>query len=412
MNENVKFNTETGAGWLSQGLSAVRPSATIAITRLASELRRAGKDIIGLSQGEPDFDTPDHICDAAKAAIDAGQTRYTDVDGTPELKRAIVEKFARENGLTYRTNQITVGTGGKQVLFNALSATLDAGDEVIVPAPYWVSYPDMVVLTGGTPVIVECQESDGFKLTPATLREALSPRTKWVIINSPSNPTGKGYSVAELQALADVLLAHPQVLIMTDDMYEHLRYDGWQFATIAAVEPRLLDRTLTCNGVSKAYSMTGWRIGYAGGPEWLIKAMAKIQSQSTSNPSSVSQAAAVAALTGPLDFLAERNAIFQTRRDLCLKALNAIDGLTCLAPDGAFYLFPSCAGLIGKKRPDGKIIENDSDFSTWLLEDGGVAVVPGSAFGLAPYFRISFATSTERLTEAMSRIAASCAKLV
>lgn len=396
---------------LSKLLDAVQPSPTIAMTRLAADLRRQGKEIIGLSQGEPDFDTPDHIQQAAFAAIAAGQTRYTDVDGTPELKQAIVDKFKRENGLDYALNQISVGTGGKQVIYNALLATLDAGDEVIVPAPYWVSYPDMVRLAGGTPVIAPCLEADGFLLTAETLRAAITPRTKWLILNSPSNPTGAGYSADALRALADVLLDHPRVMVLTDDMYEHLRYDGWEFATIAAVEPRLMDRTLTVNGVSKAYSMTGWRIGYAGGPADIIKAMATLQSQSTSNPSSVSQAAAVAALNGPLEFLAERNAIFQERRDLCLAGFNSIDGLSCVTPVGAFYLFPSCAGMIGKKRPDGKIIETDSDFVMWLVEEAGVAAVPGSAFGLAPYFRISFATATENLEKACARIKAACDKL-
>jgi len=396
---------------LAARMGAVQPSPTIAITRLANEMRRAGRDVIGLSQGEPDFDTPEHIRQAAARAIEAGQTRYTDVDGTPELKAAIIAKFARENGLSYDVSQISVGTGGKQVLYNALFSTLDEGDEVIIPAPYWVSYPDMVRLAGGVPVAVACPEADDFLLTAEALRATITPRTRWLILNSPSNPTGAGYTAAALRALADVLLDFPQVMIMTDDMYEHIRYDGFDFATIVAVEPRLAERTLTCNGVSKAYAMTGWRIGYAGGPAALIKAMATLQSQSTTNPSSVSQAAAVAALTGPLDFLAERNAVFQARRDLCLAAFNAIDGLSCRKPDGAFYLFPSCAGMIGRKRPDGQVIATDADFATWLLEDGGVAVVPGSAFGLAPYFRISFATSTERLEEACRRIAASCAKL-
>ena len=396
---------------LAARMGAVQPSPTIAITRLANEMRRAGRDVIGLSQGEPDFDTPEHIRQAAARAIEAGQTRYTDVDGTRELKAAIVAKFARENGLSYDVSQISVGTGGKQVLYNALFSTLDEGDEVIIPAPYWVSYPDMVRLAGGVPVAVACPEADDFLLTAEALRATITPRTRWLILNSPSNPTGAGYTAAALRELADVLLDFPQVMVMTDDMYEHIRYDGFDFATIAAVEPRLAERTLTCNGVSKAYAMTGWRIGYAGGPAALIKAMATLQSQSTTNPSSVSQAAAVAALTGPLDFLAERNAVFQTRRDLCLAAFNAIDGLSCRKPDGAFYLFPSCAGMIGRKRPDGQVIATDADFATWLLEDGGVAVVPGSAFGLAPYFRISFATSTERLEEACRRIAASCAKL-
>ena len=402
------MNTSTR---LASRLQAVQPSPTIAMTRLAAELRRQGKDIIGLSQGEPDFDTPDHIAEAGIAAIRAGQTRYTDVDGTPELKQAIVDKFQRENNLTYATNQISVGTGGKQILYNALLATLDQGDEVIIPAPYWVSYPDMVRLTGGEPVVVACPEEDDFLLTADALRKAITPRTKWVILNSPSNPTGMGYSATHLRALADVLLEFPHVMIMTDDMYEHLSYDGWQFATIAQVEPKLMDRTLTCNGVSKAFSMTGWRIGYAGGPADLIKAMATLQSQSTSNPSSVSQAAAVAALNGPMEFLAERNEIFRERRDLCLQALNQIEGLSCIRPNGAFYLFPSCAGLIGRKRPDGKVIETDSDFVMWLVEEAGVAAVPGSAFGLAPYFRISFATATERLQDACTRIRQACAKL-
>jgi aspartate aminotransferase len=396
---------------LSSRLQAVKPSPTIAMTRLAAELRRQGKEIIGLSQGEPDFDTPEHIRQAAKAAIDAGQTRYTDVDGTPELKQAVAAKFKRENGLDYGLDQISVGTGGKQVLYNALLATLDDGDEVIIPAPYWVSYPDMVRLAGGVPVTVSCPEEDDFLLTAKALRAAITPRTRWLILNSPSNPTGAGYSAAHLKALAEVLLEFPRVFVMTDDMYEHIRYDGWEFATIAAVEPRLLDRTLTCNGVSKAYSMTGWRIGFAGGPADLIKAMATLQSQSTSNPSSVSQAAAVAALNGPMDFLAQRNETFRQRRDLCLDAFNAIDGLSCVKPVGAFYLFPSCAGMIGRRRPDGTVIATDTDFVMWLLEDAGVAAVPGSAFGLAPYMRISFATATERLEAACARIKAACDKL-
>jgi aspartate aminotransferase len=396
---------------LSSKLKAVKPSPTIAITRTAAELRRQGKDIIGLSQGEPDFDTPDHIKAAAKAAIDKGATKYTDVDGTPELKAAVAAKFRRENGLNYDASMVSVGTGGKQVIYNALCATLDAGDEVVVPAPYWVSYPDMVRLAGGTPVIPLCPEASGFKLTPAILRAALSQRTKWLILNSPSNPTGAGYSAAELKGLAEVLLDFPAVHVLTDDMYEHLRYDGWQFATIAAVEPRLFSRTLTVNGVSKSYAMTGWRIGFAGGPSELIKAMATLQSQSTTNPSSVSQAAAVAALTGPLDFLAERNAVFQTRRDLCLEAFSHIEGLSCATPEGAFYLYPSCAGLIGRKRPDGRLIANDADFVDYLLSDANVAAVPGVAFGLEPYFRISFATGTDRLHAACARIAAACAAL-
>ena len=395
---------------LAERLRAVKPSPTIAITQLANELRRAGRDIVGLSQGEPDFDTPEHIRTAAKAAIDAGATRYTDVDGTPELKQSIMRKFQRENGLAYDPGEISVGTGGKQVIANAFSATLDAGDEVIIPAPYWVSYPDMVRLAGGTPVTVACGEADGFKIGPAALEAAITPRTRWLVLNSPSNPTGSCYSAAELRALAAVLLRHPQVAVLSDDIYEHVLYQSEGFATLAAIEPRLRARILVCNGVSKAYAMTGWRIGYAAGPKPLIRAMAMLQSQSTTNPSSVSQAAAVAALDGGLDFLAERNAVFRERRDLCLEAFEAA-GLPCRVPDGAFYLFPSCAGMIGRKRPDGRVIASDVDFATFLLEEVGVAVVPGSAFGLAPFFRISFATATERLRTACDRIASACAVL-
>ncbi|GAB2468760.1 pyridoxal phosphate-dependent aminotransferase [Comamonas humi] len=402
---------ETTKSRISSLLTNVQPSQTIAISRLASELRQQGKEIISLSQGEPDFDTPTHICQAAKDAIDLGKTRYTDVDGTLELKEAIVEKFRRENGLIYKTSQISVGTGGKQVIYNALLATINPGDEVIIPAPYWVSYPDMVRLAGGTPVIVACPETDNFLITAEKLRQAITPKTKVLLLNSPSNPTGAGYLASHLRALADVLLDYSHVLILTDDMYEHLHYGDWQFNTIAQVEPRLYDRTLTCNGVSKAYAMTGWRIGYAGGPADIIKAMSTLQSQSTSNPSSVSQAAAVAALRGPSDFLAERNEIFRIRRDFCIDALNKIPGLACRRPDGAFYLFPTCAGLIGKKRPDEKVIETDTDFVMWLIEDAGVATVPGSAFGLSPYFRISFATSYELLEQACSKIRSACAKL-
>lgn len=396
---------------LSSRLDVVQPSPTIAITRLAGELRRQGRDIIGLSQGEPDFDSPQHVKDAAKAAIDSGVTKYTDVDGTLELKTAIVDKFRRENGLSYGTSEISVGAGGKQVIFNALFASIDPGDEVIVPAPYWVSYPDIVRLAGGVPVVVTCPEEAGFKLAAAQLRATITPRTKWLVLNSPGNPTGSGYSVADLRALADVLLEHPHVHVLTDDMYEHIRYDGWQFSTIAAIEPRLFGRTLTCNGVSKAYAMTGWRIGYAGGPAALVKAMAKVQSQSTTNPSSVSQAAAIAALNGPLDFLEERNAVFAERRNMCLDILTRIDGITCSIPEGAFYLFPSCAGLLPAKTADGRRLTSDVDFSTYLMEVAGVAVVPGSAFGCSPYFRISFATSTERLRTGCERIAQACAGL-
>lgn len=362
---------------LSARLRAVKPSPTIAITQLANELRRAGRDIISLSQGEPDFDTPEHIRRAAKAAIDAGATRYTDVDGTPELKQAIVRKFKRDNSLDYEPSQISVGTGGKQVIANALFASLDEGDEVIVPAPYWVSYPDMVRLAGGTPIAVTCGQSAGFKIGPAALEAAITPRTKWLILNSPGNPTGSCYSADELWALAKVLLRHPNVAILSDDIYEHVLYQDDGFSTLASVEPRLQDRILVCNGVSKAYAMTGWRIGFAAGPKHLIRAMATLQSQSTTNPSSVSQAAVVAALDGPLDFLAERNAVFRGRRDMCVAAFNTIDGLTCRTPDGAFYLFPSCAGMIGRKRPDGRVIEDDVAFATFLMEEANVAVVPG-----------------------------------
>ncbi|MDI9409612.1 MAG: pyridoxal phosphate-dependent aminotransferase [Candidatus Pacebacteria bacterium] len=396
---------------IASRLGRIKPSPTIAISAKARQLKAAGRDIIALSAGEPDFDTPEHIRNAAKAAIDRGETRYTDVDGTPALKLAIVEKFKRENGLVYRPENVTVGTGGKQVLYNALMATLNPGDEVIIPAPYWVSYPDMVELAEGTPVIVSCGENSGFKLTAEALASALTPKTKWLILNSPSNPTGAGYDRAELKALAEVLLLHPQVQIMTDDMYEHLAYDGWKFSTIAEVEPRLLDRTLTCNGVSKAYAMTGWRIGYAAGPVPLIKAMSILQSQSTSNPSSVSQAAALAALTGSLDFIAERNAVFKQRRDLCVTMLNRAKGISCLVPNGAFYVFPSCAGVIGLKTPAGKVIASDLDFADYLLDSEGVAVVPGTAFGLAPYFRISYAAATSLLEDACNRIARACDRL-
>jgi aspartate aminotransferase len=397
---------------IADRLQRVKPSPTIAVSMKAAELKAAGKDVIGLGAGEPDFDTPQNIKDAAKRAIDAGDTKYTAVDGTPALKKAIIAKFERENGLKYAPNQITVGTGGKQVLYNALMATLNPGDEVIVPAPYWVSYPDMVILAEGTPVEVACSENQNFKLTPEALEAAITPKTKWVILNSPSNPTGAAYTAADLKALADVLRRHPHVWVMTDDMYEHLLYDGFKFATIAEVEPKLYDRTLTVNGVSKAYCMTGWRIGYAGGPAALVKAMQAIQSQSTSNPSSISQAAATEALNGPNGFIAEHNKSFVERRNMVVAMLNEAKGLRCPMPDGAFYVFPSCAGTIGKKTPDGKTIQTDTDFVTYLLESVGVAVVQGSAFGLAPYFRISYATSTEALREACTRIQKACAALV
>lgn len=396
---------------LASLLQAVKPSPTLVITKIAADMRRRGLDVVSLSQGEPDFATPDHINAAAKLAIDNGLTRYTDVDGTPELKEAITRKFWRDNGLSYESSEISVGTGGKQVIFNALLGTINPGDEVIIPAPYWVSYPDMVRLAGGTPVEVLCGESQGFKITAAQLRAAITPRTKWVILNSPSNPTGAGYDKAELELIGKALLEHPHVYVMTDDMYEHIRYDGWSFTTIASVVPALRDRTLTVNGVSKAYSMTGWRIGFAGGPREIISAMGTIQSQSTSNPSSISQAAAFAALEGPMDFLAPRNDAFRERRDMCLDAFNSIEGLKCRRPEGAFYLFPSCEGLIGRKAPDGTVMGSDVDVSRFFLEHAHVATVPGSAFGGPGYFRISFATSNERLAEACKRIRKACSQL-
>jgi aspartate aminotransferase len=397
--------------FLSQTLARVKPSATIAVTNKARELQAAGRDVIGLGAGEPDFDTPLFIREAAKAAIDAGHTRYTAVDGIPELKAAICQKFARENGLTYTPAQITVGTGGKQILYNALMATLNPGDEVIIPAPYWVSYPDMVMLAGGTPVAVPAGLETNFKLTPAALEAAITPKTKWFIFNSPSNPTGAGYTRAELKGLTDVLMRHPHVWVMSDDMYEHLVFDDFEFCTPAQVEPGLYDRTLTCNGVSKAYAMTGWRIGYAGGPAHLIKAMGTIQSQSTSNPSSVSQHAALAALTGPQDFLPEFRAAFQRRRDLVVSMLNQAPGLVCPRPEGAFYVYPDISGCIGKSSAKGTVITDDETFATALLEEEGVAVVFGAAFGLSPNFRISYATSDAVLTEACTRIQRFCAAL-
>ncbi len=396
---------------LSTALDRVKPSPTIAVTTRAAELRAAGADVIGLGAGEPDFDTPDHIRTAAKAAIDAGRTRYTAVDGIPELKRAICEKFARDNGLDYTPAQVSVGTGGKQTLYNALVATLDPGDEVVIPAPYWVSYPDMVLLAGGTPVAVSCSAEAGFRMSPEQLEAAITPRTKWVILNSPSNPTGAGYRAQALAGLAEVLLRHPHVHVLTDDMYEHLTFGDFRFATIAAVEPRLKDRTLTCNGVSKAYAMTGWRIGYAAGPERLIAAMRKIQSQSTSNPCSVSQWAAVTALEGPQGFLAEWCTVFQRRRDLVVAGLNASSGIDCPVPDGAFYVYPSIAGCIGRNSPGGSPITDDTAFAAALLDETGVAVVPGAAFGGSPNFRVSYATSDEVLGDACGRIEAFCAAM-
>ena len=397
--------------FLSATLKRVKPSPTIAVTTLAQELKAAGRDVIGLGAGEPDFDTPENIAAAGIAAIEAGKTKYTAPDGIPELKQAICGKFARENGLTYTPKQISVASGGKQILYNALMATLDPGDEVIIPAPYWVSYPDMVLLAGGEPVIVECGVDAAFKMTPAQLEAAITPKTKWLIFNSPSNPTGAGYSRAELQALTDVLVKHPHVWIMSDDMYEHLVFDDFEFFTPAQIEPSLYDRTLTVNGVSKAYAMTGWRIGYAGGPVELIDAMRMIQSQSTSNPSTISQWAAVEALNGTQDFLPENAQLFQRRRDLVVRMLNAAKGISCPTPEGAFYVYPDISGCIGKTTPDGTLIDTDEVFCTKLLEETGVAVVFGAAFGVSPNFRVSYATSDAQLTEACTRIQNFCANL-
>ena len=398
-------------GFISDSLNRIQPSATIAISNKAMAMQAEGKDVIGLAAGEPDFDTPDNIKDAAIAAIKAGKTKYTAVDGIAELKKAIVAKFKRENGLDYKPSQVSVGTGGKQVLFNALMATVNPGDEVVVPAPYWVSYPDIVMLAGGNPVIVQGPPDKGFKLQAADLDKAITPKTKWLILNSPSNPSGAAYARDELRALADVLLKHPQVWVLTDDMYEHLVYDDFAFTSIAQVESKLYDRTLTMNGVSKAYCMTGWRIGYGAGPEHLIKAMAKLQSQSTSNPSSIAQWAAVEALNGPQDFIAAHNTVFKERRDLVVSMLNQAKGLSCATPEGAFYVYPSCAALIGKTAPSGALISNDEMFVTELLAAEGVAAVHGAAFGTSPFFRISYATATTTLEDACQRIQRFCASL-
>ncbi|WP_380787932.1 pyridoxal phosphate-dependent aminotransferase [Sphingomonas sp. R86521] len=395
----------------SAALGRISPSPTLAITSRVLELKRAGVDVIGLGAGEPDFDTPDFVKDAAIQAIRDGKTKYTNVDGTLELKQAIVAKFARDNGLTYTTDQISVNVGGKHTLFNAMVATIDPGDEVVIPAPYWVSYPDVVQFAGGVPVIVKAGPEVGYKLDPATLDAAITPKTKWVILNSPSNPTGAGYTIDELKALGAVLARHPHVWILADDMYEHIVYDGFKFATIAEACPDLFERTLTVNGCSKAYAMTGWRIGYAGGASWLIKAMAKLQSQSTSNPCSIAQAAAVAALNGDQSFLAGRNTAFQGRRDLVVSMLNAIDGMHCPTPEGAFYVYPSFAELIGKTTPNGRLIDTDEAMVGYLLDDAKVAVVQGAAFGLSPAFRISYATSDVLLREACTRIQTACAAL-
>jgi aspartate aminotransferase len=398
-------------GLIAHALERVKPSPTMAITSKARELKAAGFDVIGLGAGEPDFDTPDNVKQAAIAAIPRGETKYTAVDGIPELKRAIVSKFERENDLAYKPAEITVGSGGKQVLYNALLATLNPDDEVIVPSPYWVSYPDIVLLAGATPVVVETKLEDGFKLSPKALAASITPRTKWFIFNSPSNPTGAAYTREEIKALTDVLLKHENVWVLSDDIYEHLVYDGFAFSTPAQVEPKLKGRTLTLNGVSKAYSMTGWRIGYAGGPEPLIKAIATLQSQSTSNPCSISQWASVEALEGPQDFLKRWVASFQDRRDLVVSMLNQAKGISCPTPEGAFYVYPSCAGIIGRTSRDGKKIETDEDFATALLQEEGVAVVHGAAFGLSPFFRISYATGIEALEEACRRIQRFCANV-
>ncbi len=398
-------------GFISDSLNRIQPSATIAISTKAMTLKAEGRDVIGLAAGEPDFDTPQNIKDAAIKAIQAGKTKYTAVDGIPELKKAICDKFKRENGLEYKPSQVSVGTGGKQVLFNALMATVNPGDEVIVPAPYWVSYPDIVMLAGGMPVFVEGKLENGFKLQAADLEKAITPRTKWLILNSPSNPSGAAYSRSELKALTDVLVKHPNVWVLSDDMYEHLVYDDFEFTTPAQVEPKLYERTLTMNGVSKSYCMTGWRIGYGAGPEQLIKAMAKLQSQSTSNPSSIAQWAAVEALNGPQDFIASNNKVFRERRDLVVSMLNQAKGISCPTPEGAFYVYPSCLGCIGKTAPSGNVIRTDEDFVTELLAAEGVAAVHGAAFGMSPFFRISYATATEVLEDACKRVQRFCGNL-
>ena len=391
---------------VSNSLKRIKPSPTMAVTSKAREMRAAGKDIIGLGAGEPDFDTPDNIKEAAIEAIRKGDTKYTAVDGTPSLKKAIKNKFLRENGLSYEIDQITVGTGGKQVLYNAFMATVNKGDEVIIPAPYWVSYPDIILLAGGKPKIVKCDEKDNFKLTPKKLEKAISKKTKWIILNSPSNPTGSAYTKKEIEGLSKILLKYKKIYILSDDIYEHITYDNFNFFTIAQIKS-LKDRTLTMNGVSKSYSMTGWRIGYAAGPKEIIKAIAKIQSQSTSNPTSISQAAAVEALNGTQDFIQERANSFRERRDFVVERLNDMNGISCLRPEGAFYVFPSCKKLLGKKTK----LKTDKDFVEKLLEKSEVAVVQGSAFGLDGYFRISYATSMENLRKAMERMKSFCDSL-
>jgi len=396
---------------IAERLSAIKPSPTIAVTTKANELKAAGRDVIGLGAGEPDFDTPDHIKAAAKLAIDAGHTKYTPVPGILPLRQAIVEKLKRDNNLTYTPDEVQVACGGKQSIYNAVIATVDPGDEVIIPAPYWVSYPDITLLAGGVPVFVKGEEETGFKVTAEAVEAAITPKTKWLILNSPSNPSGAAYTEDELRAIGEMLLKHPHVWVMTDDMYEHIVYDDFKFTTIAQVVPELKDRTLTLNGVSKAYAMTGWRVGYAAGPAEVIKAMNKVQSQSSTHTTSAAQYAAVEALNGPHDFLVERNAAFKDRRDAVVKMLNQAEGLTCRVPEGAFYVYPSCAGVIGKTAPDGTVIDSDTAFVTKLLEDKGVAAVQGEAFGLSPYFRVSYATSMENLVEACKRIQDFCASL-
>jgi len=395
---------------VSNNLKRIKPSPTLAVTQKARELKAAGKDVISLGAGEPDFDTPDNIKQAAIKAINEGDTKYTAVDGTPVLKDAIIKKFKRENNLEYQVDQITVGAGGKHVIYNAMVATLNEGDEVVIPAPYWVSYPDIVLLAGGTPIILKCNEKQGFKINASELEKSITKKTKWIILNSPSNPTGVCYSEDDIREIAKVLIKYPHVYILSDDIYEHVAYEGFKFFTIAQIT-ELKERVLTMNGVSKAYSMTGWRIGYAAGPKEIIKAIAKIQSQSTTNPSSISQAAAVEALNGTQDFIKERATSFQERRDFVVKALNEIDGIECINPDGAFYVFPSCKGLIGKKDSSGKEIITDTDFVQSLLENSGVAVVQGSAFGLEGFFRISYATSIDSLKKALEKISSFCKSL-
>ncbi len=398
--------------FIAERMSRIKPSPTVAISNMAAEMKAAGADVIGLGAGEPDFDTPEHIKAAARQALAENKTRYAPVAGIAELRQAVCAKLKRDNGLDYTPQQITVGCGGKQTIYNAIFATIEAGDQVIIPAPYWVSYPDITLLAEGEPVIVACPAEAGFKLTPEALEAAITPRAKWLILNSPSNPTGSGYTAGDLEALAAVLLRHPRLWVMTDDMYEHIVYDGFEFATIAQVEPQLYERTLTLNGLSKAYCMTGWRVGYAAGAEPLIKAMNKIQSQSTTSTSTISQWAAVAALNGPHDFIADNNRVFKERRDLVTSMLNQANGLACATPEGAFYVYPSCAGAIGKRTPDGSIVETDQDFVTYLLAAEGVAAVQGAAFGMSPNFRISYATSTELLEEACRRIQRACGALV